>query len=245
MNKKFILGLSTAALTIFTAASSSAATVGYVSNPSTNSSDFAIGAAGIGGTINNNVNFNAMSLGALDGSFYSGSDGVTIVSSGAVNGVTNTAISQTNTGGSIAGEGVHANSNFLSLGATVSSLTFNFASTVYGAGLFTNDVWSNGGLRIEAFSGLNGTGSSLGAFSGVTSNFQQDGLYFMGLTSDAGFRSFVFSDTSNNGGDIFGVDDFQFVTASNVSPVPVPAALPLLLVALGGLGIAGRRRKAA
>ncbi|MEC9199589.1 MAG: VPLPA-CTERM sorting domain-containing protein [Pseudomonadota bacterium] len=32
---------------------------------------------------------------------------------------------------------------------------------------------------------------------------------------------------------------------ADVAQVPVPAALPLLLAALGGLGIAGRRRKAA
>ena len=34
-------------------------------------------------------------------------------------------------------------------------------------------------------------------------------------------------------------------TAIKVTPVPVPAALPLLVFALGGLGFAGRRRKAA
>jgi hypothetical protein len=37
----------------------------------------------------------------------------------------------------------------------------------------------------------------------------------------------------------------RVANVGNVAQVPVPAALPLLLAAVGGLGIAGRRRKAA
>ena len=39
--------------------------------------------------------------------------------------------------------------------------------------------------------------------------------------------------------------DISISRIANVAQVPVPAALPLLLAAIGGLGIAGRRRKAA
>ena len=37
----------------------------------------------------------------------------------------------------------------------------------------------------------------------------------------------------------------KVILSANVSPVPLPAAFPLLLVALGGLGFASRRRKTA
>ena len=65
----------------------------------------------------------------------------------------------------------------------------------------------------------------------------------MGITSDTEFRSFVFTDLTNNGGDIFGVDDFVFATGNTPAPVPVPAAGLLLLGALGMGAMVGRRRK--
>jgi hypothetical protein len=47
--------------------------------------------------------------------------------------------------------------------------------------------------------------------------------------------------TTPSGGPFTG----SFTVTQGVSAVPLPAALPLLLVALGGLGFAARRRKAA
>lgn len=229
---------------LLTVSSVNAATTGFVNSPSTNSSDWAASVGSLGKIINSNVNFDAMSTGALNGIFYNFSDGVTIAPSGDFGSVTfGAGPNQGNTGGAISGEGKHAASNFLTMGPGTSSLTFNFNRLVFGAGIFTLDVFQNSGLQIEAFTGLDRTGTSLGVFSAVSNNFQQNNLYFMGLTSDIGFRSFVFRDTLNNGGDVFGVDDFVFAVGKGIPTVPLPAAGWLLLAGLGGLGVSSWKRK--
>lgn len=244
MRIRSLVSVFVGAVALFSFFAANAATVGFVSSPGTNSSDWAASVGLLGKSINDSVNFNAMPTGTLDGNFYAATDGVTITPGGNVGSVTfGAGPGQSNTSGVGANEGAHAASNFLFLGANPSSLTFNFDALVFGAGLFTLDVFQGSGLEIEAFTGLNGTGTSLGVFAAVAGNFQQNRLYFLGLTSDTGFRSFVFRDTNNNGGDTFGVDDFVFATGGNVTTVPLPAAGLLLLAGLGGLGLSASRRR--
>lgn len=68
------------------------------------------------------------------------------------------------------------------------------------------------------------------------------------VESDSEFRAFEFGDlfagvstlTFDFNGQSGAFDDLAFTT---VAPVPVPAALPMLLAGLGGLAYLGRRRK--
>ncbi len=62
----------------------------------------------------------------------------------------------------------------------------------------------------------------------------------------AGLNRFTFSFTSpgqNNGGDQGLGDESWGINNLDVAPVPLPAALPLLALAVAGLGFAGRRRR--
>lgn len=46
---------------------------------------------------------------------------------------------------------------------------------------------------------------------------------------------------TNNGSDIFGIDNLVFSEGAGISTVPLPATAPLLAGALGWLGMAGWR----
>lgn len=151
---------------------------------------------------------------------------------------------QSNTGAD-AGEGLHAASNFLFDGGAPSTLTILFNTPVLGAGLFIIDYFNplaNNPLTIEAFTGSNGTGTSLGSFSSVIANFQPNRLYFMGLVStNNDIRSLVFNDVNSETGDTTGIDDILF------SQIPEPGSivlLPIGLLAVFGHGWRKRKRAA-
>jgi hypothetical protein len=55
------------------------------------------------------------------------------------------------------------------------------------------------------------------------------------------FGNFIIPGTP--GHDLFGTLDFGSLTVSNLAATPIPATLPLLVSALGGLGFVGWRRK--
>ncbi len=225
-------------------ASPAFAATGFVGTPSTNSSDWTNAAIGAGHTIETFYDFDAAASGdglAQLNAAYVGL-GVTVTGTGSVNTIqTDGGPGQGNIDAAIPGEGVFTPSSYLLMGAEPSELIFTFDNLVYGAGIFTLDVFQDSGLQIEAFTGVDGTGASLGLFDGSTANFQNNNVYFMGLISEIGFRSFVFRDTVNNGGDTFGVDDLVFLSSPG-TPVPLPAGAALLPAPLAGFALLGRRR---
>lgn len=236
-----------------------AATVGFVNSPATNSTDFTAGVSGLGGTIDSNVNFDSHPVGALQNTFYSASDGVTFVPSGPINTVESGAgPAQFNTATPPLsnGEGTHPASNFLfSDGATSSSLTLNFNAPVLGVGFFSIDLFSppklSSGtltniLSIEAFTGSNGTGTSLGVFNNASFNFQQNKLYFMGvISSNSDISSLVIRQNQTPGtGDQIGIDNI-LIGRQGVQAVPEPASIAMgwtsIFVCLGYWWRAHRR----
>lgn len=121
-------------------------------------------------------------------------------------------------------------------GPTTPHIGLNFDVPVLGVGAFSNAF--DGG-RIQAYSGLNGGGDFLGEVNfGSAGNVVQ----FGGITVNVGIMSVIFTCDFNF--DLAcGVIDPQFGGTPSVSnPVPVPAALPLFLAGLAGLGLRRARR---
>ena len=140
------------------------------------------------------------------------------------------------------GEGLHAASNYLFDGSNASSFTLLFSTPVYGAGLYVIDYFNPAGnnpLTIEAFDAAN---MSLGLFSSVAANFQNNTMYVMGVTSPAGdIAKRVFTDVNSNTGDTTGIDNVVFATGAG-NNAPEPGALVLVGLALAGLPLTRRRK---
>jgi hypothetical protein len=216
-----------------------AGVIGFVSSPTTDSSDFATAVVSNGGSLNTSINFDTHPTGALQADFYSGL-GATLGGTGDFTSVQNGAgPGQGNTSAPplSGGEGLHAISNFVGGNIPGGTFTVSFSSAVLGVGLFTVDLFNPGGVfnnaTIEIFDGPDGTGTSLGTFNAVGYNFQPNNLYFMGAISTSNdIRSLVFTSTGG-GGDVIGLDNVEFATTGIPTGVPEPGALGLL-----GLGLA-------
>jgi hypothetical protein len=110
-----------------------------------------------------------------------------------------------------------------------SSGSFSFASDVAFGGAYIS------GFDFEVIFELFLNGSSVAVFNSIfpSSVATLVGSGYSGLIDE------VRVSTAASEG-YFVLDDVTY----SVSPVPVPAALPLMLLALGGLGLAARRRRA-
>jgi hypothetical protein len=230
------------------AGTSQAVTIGFVSNPTGNSADWASYVSSVGATVSGAINFNTHPLGALQNNFYTAANGVTFSSTKPFSVVYGTGPNQPNTSTTplSAGEGLHAASNYLLDDNSVGNLIMSFSTPVLGAGLFTIDHYNpygNNPLAIQAYSGANGTGTLLGSFDSAAYNFQPDHKYFMGVASDtADIGSIVYIHGSVGMNDIVGIDDIQIATGR--SSVPDSACTMLLLgTALSGLATLRRKLK--
>jgi hypothetical protein len=122
--------------------------------------------------------------------------------------------------------------------STASSVTFNYA-----AGITTWQIlWGSPDAFNSAvfFSGLNGTGSVEGSFTGTN--------LVPPATPGSGFDFVTFSTlgTGSIGSVVLSDSGQAAFEYSSVTPTPIPAALPLLASALGlGFGATWWRRKSA
>lgn len=240
-NATLILGLLSGLLGQTFPQHASAAPVFYVSNPTGNSADWSNAVAGWGGAINDNVDFELHPLGALQNNFYSASDGAGFTPSGAIGSVVSgPGPGQANTGNPYRGEGVHPSSKYLRAGEGGSELTLSFDDNVLGAGLFTVDLFSSQVLTLAAFDGPAGAGNLLGDVSFTApANFQQNGLFFLGVTDAANVIRSVRFTHSGTLADEIGIDDIRFATV-----VPEPATATLVALGLVGIGLYWRKRTA-
>lgn len=191
------------------------------------------------------IDFESHPLGPLVPGFY---PGVTLTPSGDVNTVTfgpGPADGNDSSPPVSSGEGANPASRFLSDGGNPSSLTISFGTPVFGAGLFIIDYFnpfSDNPLTLQAFTGPNGTGTSLGVVNSVGYNFQNNNLYFMGIVSTLGdIGSVVFTDVNGVTGDTTGIDNISFSGAGG-APIPEPSTFVLLGAALGVLALRLRAR---
>ncbi len=126
-------------------------------------------------------------------------------------------------------------------GTTNQHVGLNFETTVNGVGV-TSNLFDGG--RIQAYSGLNGTGTLLGehGFGGNTV-----ASLFGGLITDQPILSVVYTCDFNF--DLAcGVIDPVFglsTSALSSDPVPLPAGAFLFMAGLGALGVARRAKAAA
>ena len=210
---------------------------GYVDsdNPD-NSNEWRTAVKRLGCMINENVDFELHPPGALDDRFYESAEGVTLTPTGDISGVTygegpgqgNVTSTPLSTG-----EGKHPASNYLADDTALSTLTVTFDQPVFGAGIFVIDNYNpseDDPILIEAFTGPDGTGTSLGEFSSEAFNFQKNYMHFVGIVSDAGdIRSVVFTDVDGGMSDRIGYDNLMFATDPPPIPLPGPMAMTIIM----------------
>lgn len=153
-----------------------------------------------------------------------------------------------------------ANSAFITFDGGITSSrsgTTNSPNGVSSGGSFVTLVTRNQqnlitldfGQEINAFGAdFSGLGSLfadlLGTDESVTiaSSFQSAG--FFGFISDESFSSLRFRTATGIGfgSQLFSLDNLSSGTATDLAPIPLPATLPLMLAAFGGIGFMRRRR---
>jgi hypothetical protein len=240
----------------------------FDANPTKNSQDWTAAVASINGQINSDVNFQAMPLGTINGTFFATgahSDGVTLAASDGSFGqvLAGPGPDQVGINNPVSpGEGSSSFSQYLQstspgLGGA-SSLTISFAAPVLAVGLYTIDYYGSDPKMINpstrtntltffVYSGPNGTGTLLGSDTASRYDFQPDGVYFMGYVAATDvIGSIVFSRGPDTDGDTIGIGGALFAVNPGISTVPEPSSLVLLgLGAAVGLGAALRRRRRA
>lgn len=169
---------------------------------------------------NNNLSPIAYSFGTMTGNFI-------FPSNETVSG-TSTGVFNTTTGGS----------KFID---SSGSVTISFTEALSGFGLYVTDIgdFSNSDITVQL---VTSAGVKLPEET-LKRGGSDGGLLFWGfydLAPNAYYSSVII--TSNNSGDVFGLDDFVGVIAPRVTEVPTPATAALLLAAMAG-GLATRRRQ--
>jgi hypothetical protein len=249
--------LVTTCVALLAAGRARAATItGYVNDPTGDSTDFGAGLAALGGSVNT-LNVGGLPTGTLNSSAFAG---VTLAGTGSFDTVTfgvGPSNGNTTTPPLSTGEGPHAAASYIGDQLTPGPQTFtvSFDTPVSGAGIFLIDLFNPlsvplcGGLcddvTLQAFTGTDGTGTSLGTYHSAAYNFQGNPvnyLYFMGITSSSiDIGSIVLSQTNDPSGDVIGLGNILYGTGTT-SAVPEPSSTIPLLTAMILLAVGARRK---
>lgn len=202
----------------------------------------------IAGAIGAVAAFSASAALALTFNFGGGSDNLGSIALPEMDGITLTITAfddyASGTAGSIGrnrnnGWGVSGNPDRNWLGANNSAteaLVLSFSSAVTLNSLTMTERGNNN----SAFSLLDGSDDTIGRYivpnGGGATVFDLDALTPAGGTSFTGMSFVLLGDTQGGG---------VRLSSLTVAAVPLPAALTLMLAALGGLGLVSRRRRAA
>ena len=194
---------------------------------------FAQGASAAVVTFSNQASFLTAVPGAVLEDFESSSLGATSFGNFSVTSDANHSVTATQ----ILGLGPTSGTQFLGVGVDggIGTITFNFTSPTPVFGINMVDALDTGASG-SALTFLTSTGVN-GIFA--TSPLPNANVLFFGITDFmTPFTSISFFDSLETDGVAF--DDAY----TQVSAVPLPAALPLFLSALAGLGLMGWRRRA-
>lgn len=219
-----------------------AAVIGFVANPTGNFADWTTHLAATGAGTVTVIDFEAHPVGPLNGSFYTGqgvSMSITAPDFEGVLDVTGVPAGSSDCPCST-GEGPFPLSRALIYNDRV-SLIVSFANAVSAFGMLTGDHYDPAGtdpITIEAFTGTDATGTSLGSFQSAPFNFQLGYSYFMGIASGTNeIRSVRITDALSGTNDGVDLDDFRLAMVN----VPEPATLSVFGLAVAGL--LGLRRR--
>lgn len=119
------------------------------------------------------------------------------------------------------------------------AVTVNFSRTVKILGFYFLDLYAAVGIADAEVAEVYRDGALVGLFT-ADLLFQQLGGYKHAIINPILADSLVFRAATGN--DNVGLADYA-LAGIDIAPVPIPAALPLFLTGLAGLGYLGRRKK--
>ncbi|HVV47297.1 MAG TPA: PEP-CTERM sorting domain-containing protein [Bryobacteraceae bacterium] len=213
-----------------------ASVIGYSSNPTTNSVDFASGAAANGGAI---TTLDFENLSGYDAHMY---PGVTFAFT--TNAVLTSGLAGHGTlnGPTSPGEGLQDGSTHIYPGAAAYQMSITFDNAVLAAGFFLIDYYNPSGANsgtLQAWDGAAGTGNLIGSAVSAGFNFQEDNKYFIGiLSTDANIKSITFGSQGAAGDGIY-IDDVKY---ASVASAPEPGTWGLIGGGLLAGALFARRR---